>query len=46
MGGIEPEGCLTVTLVSGNDGVLVVNRASIRSWLRAKLEKEGGRRWL
>ena len=37
---IEPKGRLAITHVSGNDGVLVVGKASIRQWLKHKLGSE------
>lgn len=41
--GVRPVGCLAVTRVSGNDGVLVVPRSSVRIWLRARLLDRLGR---
>ena len=40
MRSIEPAGRLAITHVSGNDGVLVVSKASIKQWLRQKLQSE------
>ena len=37
---IEPKGKLVVTHVSGNDGVFVISKASIRQWLTHKLGSE------